>query len=615
MRRSRQYSKDLITTNEQIYRKLQERCSTYARLTTEKQELKESIAETEKEIESHTASIDLLEAFKGRSDRTKLMRRIQERAENELRITKEYSEHQAQIKDLENELKKREKENKQLQEKFESMLSQLEDDVNEGTIEKELQHQYNSFLNRANACIRMKHDRVEASLKANECDVSHFEFLAACLGDNWRDHYSKSEGTNKSEPSRRKSKKRSSKTKPDPRRQSQETDSDHEPISSDSTETEETMDTTVVIPDCLKTASAAIRQEQISLENRIARIHEEVSGKAEKMADLDDEITSLSRKVTHLKSRQEEIIQRMKITGQICKITVKPATAEKKDQGVNCRTLISLDDAKRKIAYNTNTTQKRFMRQQQKGELEQSLIDLRMQLEAAKERNNERESEKQSLIAKLLKIVPDSAMRELLGLDIDDVSRKLEEKRSIAEDQLQTLDEKLAKAESNYKRILNHIADVRHISSGKRKELASKGLASPGKIRQLCSVLKNYRQEIRSIAKRASFQQIISDRFDEMLATYNDQFSEETLKELTANNDILYSKLHAIKQKFNTLRAIREKRSIVLTNEEEMGSLQLRITELSSELDVFRMRMNGVASRVDKLVRLVQQADIPVPER
>ena len=604
---SKRTPKELISLNESLYKSLQEQHAKFTRLTQESTDQDESIAETQKEIESMSSALDLLAAFKGRSDRDKLMKRIQESAENELRITKEYSEHQAQIKDLEAELKKREKENRKLQTKFEAMLTQLEQDVSDGRNEKELQHQYNSFLNRANACIRMKRDKVEASLKANECDVSHYEFLTAVLGDAWRDNKAV-------EPAReRKRKTRRRKEKEDPRRKVESSDSDHGSLSESSDLGD--LDTSVVIPDCLKTASAAIRQEQISLENRIQRIQEEVSGKSEKMADLDEEIAGLLRQLSHVKARHRDVIDRMKMTGQVCRITVQPSGGEKKDQGINCRTTLSLDEAKRQIAYNTNNTQKRFLRIQQKGEYEKSLVHLSTQLEIAKKRNKQKVAQKKALIDELLKIVPDSAMRELLGLDIDDVSRKLEHQRCLAEEALQTLDQKLEKAEAKYRSVINRIEDVKYVSNCMRKQIAAKMQPPAGTIRQMCGVLKGRRQQISVLEKRAAFNKIVADNFDRRLARYEQQFSEATLNELRANNDTLYAKLHALKQKFNTLRAIREKRSIPLTNEEELSILQSRVTELNSELDVFRMRMNGVSSRVDKLVRLIQQADIPVPER
>ena len=603
---SQRTPKELISLNESLYKSLQDQHAKFTQLTQASADQDESIAERQKEIDSMASALDLLSAFKGRSDRDKLMKRIQESAENELRITKEYSEHQAQIKDLETELKKREKENRKLQAKFEAMLTQLERDVSEGKNEKELQHQYNSFLNRANACIRMKRDKVEASLKANECDVSHYEFLTAVLGDAWRD--SKVDA-----PREKKRKSRRRKEKEDPRRKVESSDSDPGSLSESSDLGD--LDTSVVIPDCLKTASAAIRQEQISLENRIHRIQEEVSGKSEKMADLDEEIAGLLRQLSQVKMRHRDVIDRMKMTGQVCRITVEPSGGEKKDQGINCRTTLSLDEAKRQIAYNTNNTQKRFLRIQQKGEYEKSLVHLSTQLEIAKKRNKQKVAQKKALIDELLRIVPDSAMRELLGLDIDDVSRKLEHQRCLAEEALQTLDQKLEKAEAKYKSIISRIEDVKYVSNCMRKQIAAKMQPPAGTIRQMCGVLKGRRQQISVLEKRAAFNKIVADNFDRRLAKYEQQFSEDTLNELRANNDNLYAKLHGLKQKFNTLRAIREKRSIPLTNEEELSILQARITELNSELDVFRMRMNSVSSRVDKLVRLVQQADIPVPER
>ena len=90
--------------------------------------------------------------------------------------------------------------------------------------------------------------------------------------------------------------------------------------------------------------------------------------------------------------------------------------------------------------------------------------------------------------------------------------------------------------------------------------------------------------------------------------------STKNLMGMNQKVDNLYKYLTTLKTRFNNLRAVKEKRSYVMTCEEEMNSLQRQINIVLSEIDVYRMRINGTISKIEKQTRSIISQNIRNPK-
>jgi hypothetical protein len=62
----------------------------------------------------------------------------------------------------------------------------------------------------------------------------------------------------------------------------------------------------------------------------------------------------------------------------------------------------------------------------------------------------------------------------------------------------------------------------------------------------------------------------------------------------------LHGKLEQLKNRFKTVRAVREVRSIVLTSGEDLRDLQVKMRALFSKIDAARMRKNARVAKIEK---------------
>ena len=90
--------------------------------------------------------------------------------------------------------------------------------------------------------------------------------------------------------------------------------------------------------------------------------------------------------------------------------------------------------------------------------------------------------------------------------------------------------------------------------------------------------------------------------------------SQRNLTGMNQKVDNLYKYLLTLKSRFNSLRAVKEKRSYVMTCEEEMNSLQRQISMVLSEIDGLRMRINGIISKIEKQLRTIELQNLRNPK-
>jgi chromosome segregation ATPase len=132
-------------------------------------------------------------------------------------------------------------------------------------------------------------------------------------------------------------------------------------------------------------------------------------------------------------------------------------------------------------------------------------------------------------------------------------------------------------------------------------------------VRNLCGSLKTHRAVLRENSRQIALATVELTGVDREIARLEELYSPTNVARINEKVTAMHHKLKTLKQRFQTLRSSRERASsVILTNEEELAMIQTAISEVSGEVDVYKMRMTGVSSRVDKLTRLVEQEKIPL---
>jgi hypothetical protein len=73
------------------------------------------------------------------------------------------------------------------------------------------------------------------------------------------------------------------------------------------------------------------------------------------------------------------------------------------------------------------------------------------------------------------------------------------------------------------------------------------------------------------------------------ITRYCEYFSQEGNHRIDEKNEALHGKLEQLKNRFKTLRAVREVCSIVFTSDEDLRDIRAKMRALSSEIDAARM--------------------------
>lgn len=361
---------------------------------------------------------------------------------------------------------------------------------------------------------------------------------------------------------------------------------------------------------------AAMTEEHKSLLTELTNLQKDLCDKSKEVTDVDEQVTQLREQYDNFMASRRNVAWNLRMTGSVCRITVDKPTQEKTAQGVNCTPIMSIEEIKKKIAESGEITSRHLFMSQQEEELQHALVELKSQWKALRHANKTKDVEKQAILDRIAIIDPEFYTRaETVRSAIVRVNPKLESRLQDREEKLQMIEERIQELEEEHKDLVNQMNDVKYINDCLKKQVFTMSQKPRGNIRQMCGVLKERRTTISSNSRQVAIYQIECENLDKILSRYTERISKETRKRLSKRNNKIHAKIDELKKAFPGLRSLREKRHTTVTNEEEMLILQSRIAQISTEMDAWKIQMSAANSKVDKLSRQVQQADIPVPER
>ena len=361
---------------------------------------------------------------------------------------------------------------------------------------------------------------------------------------------------------------------------------------------------------------ASMLEEQRTLLDLLTTLQKELCDRSNEIRDVDEEITQLREQIAQFSQSRRATNKKWSFTGSVCRIDVEKTEQRKQEIGVNCTPIMTIEEIKKRIAELSQTTARQFMLEQQESDLQHALSELSSQWKTIRHSIKVKDEEKQTLLDRLMIIDPEFYTRaNTVREAIINVNPKLNHRLQDRREKLLLIEERLQELDDEYKDINSQISDVKYINDCLKKQVFTMSQKPRGNIRQMCGVLRGRRSVINSNSKQVAIHQIECNNLDKMLNRYMERSSKETRKGLEKRNNKIHAKIDELKRGFPGLRSLREQRHIVVTNDEEMIVLQSRIAQLNTEMDAWKIQMSAANSKIDKLVRHVQQLDIPVPER
>ncbi|OHS97869.1 hypothetical protein TRFO_35861 [Tritrichomonas foetus] len=276
--------------------------------------------------------------------------------------------------------------------------------------------------------------------------------------------------------------------------------------------------------------------------------------------------------------------------------------------------LPDLEELKKEIL-NFSTDHSEFlMMEHQKKSLEKMLQGCHVELKLTKMRNKRKELDL-DLYKKRLKIVDPLRYYQEFDLPPEEAidpelwAKKLK-KHSKVDRLIYRIDEICEENED----LAAKIKDLTFVTDQLLKKLTLMSMEPRSNVRNLCANLKYDKSVITEILRQNSFLEIEYDFVCKKIAKINEKYNQDNIKLLNESNQKTYRLIKSLKMKFDILRAVKEKRTKVLTSEEEMRQLVNKRKDLFNLMEILKMKTDGVISRITKELRSINSMNIRIPE-
>lgn len=330
-------------------------------------------------------------------------------------------------------------------------------------------------------------------------------------------------------------------------------------------------------------------------------------GKCQKMLEkLDDKIDRM--KLHAKKAVQKKIIKKHHFTLE--KNVQSFNLAEYVDKGVNCDQIPSINEMKSMISKNAGEASQQMLAIQQLQYLQNYLNQLNIELKVILLANDRKMSDFKTIIANLKAIDPLFYGNVVQNLNFN---TKLTEIKDKKRKRLEAIENRICEMKNQNDLIFAKNNDISFIIENLKKQRMKMMQIPKANVKQLCNTLQNDRLIVNEINRQITFLKIIQNHLEKKLIKLNERYSDQSFENMDYENELLKNKVDSLKNKFNHLRATREKHSFVLTNGNELKFLHTKIHDLISSIDVSKMRMGGLISKVEKQLKLLSQQQIPLP--
>ena len=186
--------------------------------------------------------------------------------------------------------------------------------------------------------------------------------------------------------------------------------------------------------------------------------------------------------------------------------------------------------------------------------------------------------------------------------------------RQDKESQIEKMTLKLSGDLEHEEMLLKHIEDLQYMVNELKKKLQDMVNGPRSDVINLCDMIQEDRKVLKETSRQHAFVRIEEQYIDDLTQKIKRHLTPEAMESMKERVDKTYSSLRRIKERFNYLRAVHERRTHPLSSPEEVQSLQSHISETMSEIDVYRMKINGLVSKIEKQTREITAKNIRLPE-
>lgn len=350
--------------------------------------------------------------------------------------------------------------------------------------------------------------------------------------------------------------------------------------------------------------------KRLKKENKITGLIEETQNK---IYEIESDWTELQNKQIDTNVNKKFTTKRLKIDlGDSLTYSIFGTTTFSSKK-VNTSAIPSLDDLKSKIFGKSDQTTKILSLEQQKMELESDLEKKRIKLHLLEMKNERKEASLKTLLDRLKVIDPYIYSLELRqtfesSISIGNGDEGNESNSISIENQIEDVEDEIRNKEAQ-------IEDLLYVNSQLQQKLHKMSREPRSNVKALCETLKNQRYLITENIRQMSFLHLEIEHVSNKINTIAKLCSKPKQTDLMTKIDQQRELIKKLKLSFNYSRGIgSEKRGMPLTSEHELIMMEAQIREISAQIDISKMKRNGIISKIDKLLRIMSEQKIIIPE-
>lgn len=379
----------------------------------------------------------------------------------------------------------------------------------------------------------------------------------------------------------------------------------------------EEFDTFTQTDESFRTILASILNSKLQRFINEDKINDSVFKSSCQLDELETDLSALKRELEMKSKKREKWLKSFKIVPpeKLNKLELNiKRDVEKANSKSQTNQIQSLEKIRNEIIENSKLNPKSFLKKMEHRDLVAMLTKKKLELKIIKMTNVRKQLDINSLLKRLKIVDPLMYSAETHEPAQIEVDRNILDKKQQKLDKIESINRHYNDIVSEGQMLSDQIADQEYLVESITNYLTDMAKEPKSNVRALCNALKHDRSSINEINRQISFITIENESISKEINRYDEIVSSRNLMLMSQKVENLYKYLVQLKSRFNTLRAVKENRSFVMTFEGEMVSLQRQINMVLSEIEVYRMRINGTISKIEKQIRNITLKDVRCPK-
>ena len=365
----------------------------------------------------------------------------------------------------------------------------------------------------------------------------------------------------------------------------------------------------------MKRSKAAFFAQELAKHRNMDKLNDNILDMQDELADLEFDILDLTKQKEKKNAHTKEVLKNLTLANELpiinCDVRIP---AEVASCAVQTELIADIEVLKDQILKNSCVNPRQLLVKQTKCELEDILSKRNVELRVREMAIVRKEIDIKGLLNKLKIIDPILYSTETHEPSEIKVDPEIWAERQDKESQIEKMTLKLSGDLEHEEMLLKHIEDLQYMVNELKKTLQDMVNGPRSDVINLCEMIQEDRKVLKETARQHAFVRIEEQYIDELTQKIKRHLTPETMETMKERVDKTYSTLRRIKERFNYLRAVHERRTHPLSSPEEVQSLQSHISETMSEIDVYRMKINGLVSRIEKQTREITAKNVRLPE-